>query len=47
MPIPPLGKQTEIANHISAIRQQVQNLQDKSKLALQLANEEIGQLLLN
>ena len=47
MPMPPIEKQTEIANHISAIRQQAQTLKDKSKLALQQANIEIENLLLN
>lgn len=47
IPMPPLEKQIEIANHISAIRQEAQTLKDKSKLALQLANEEIEQLLIN
>jgi restriction endonuclease S subunit len=47
IPVPPLEKQIEIANHISAIRQQAQALKDKSKLALQQANIEIENLLLN
>lgn len=47
IPVPSLAKQTEIANYISEIRQQAQTLKDKSKLALQKANEEIEELLLN
>ena len=47
IPIPPIEKQIEIANHITQIRQQAQALKDKSKLALQKANEEIENLLLN
>jgi type I restriction enzyme S subunit len=47
VPIPPLEKQIEIANHITGIRKQAQSLKDKTKLALQKANEEIENLLLN
>ena len=47
IPLPPLEKQIEIANHISKIRQQAQELKDKTKLALQQANQEIENLLLN
>lgn len=47
IPTPPLEKQIEIANHISKIRQQAQELKDKTKLALQQANQEIENLLLN
>ncbi|MBC5838248.1 restriction endonuclease subunit S [Flavobacterium muglaense] len=47
IPVPPLKKQIEIANHITQIRQQAQELKDKTKKALQLANQEIENLLLN
>ena len=47
IPTPPLEKQIEISNHISKIRQQAQELKDKTKLALQQANQEIENLLLN
>jgi len=47
IPTPPLEKQIEISNHISKIRQQAQELKDKTKVALQKANEEIENLLLN
>ena len=47
IPVPPLEKQIEIADHISKIRQQAQELKDKTKLALQQANQEIENLLLN
>ena len=47
IPVPPLKKQMEIANHITQIRRQAQKLKDKTKMALQLANQEIENLLLN
>lgn len=47
IPIPPIEKQIEIANHITGIRQEAQALKDKTKLALQKANEKIENLLLN
>ena len=46
IPIPPLSKQQEIAAHISAIRQQAQQLKDKTKLALAQANAAIEEILL-
>ncbi len=46
IPLPPLAKQTEIANHITKIRQKAQSLKDKSNLALQQANKEIEHILL-
>lgn len=46
IPTPPIEKQLEIANYITAIRQDAQTLKDKTKLALQQANEEIEKLLL-
>ena len=47
IPVPPLKKQIKIANHITQIRKQAQELKDKTKMALQLANQEIENLLLN
>lgn len=47
IPVPPIEKQLEIANHITQIRRQAQELKDKTKMALQLANQEIENLLLN
>lgn len=47
IPVPPIVKQLEIANHITQIRRQAQELKDKTKMALQLANQEIENLLLN
>ena len=46
IPVPPIVKQIEIANHITEIRKQAQALKDKTKIALQKANEEIENLLL-
>lgn len=46
IPIPPIEKQLEIANYITAIRQEAQTLKDKTKLALRKANEDIEKLLL-
>ena len=45
--IPPLEKQLEIAEHISAIRKQAQDLKDQTKLLLEKANKEIEDILLN
>jgi restriction endonuclease S subunit len=47
IPVPPIEKQIEIANHITGIRKQAQSLKDKATLALQQANVEIEKLLLN
>ena len=44
--IPPLDKQKEIANHITDIRQQAQQLKDKTKELLKKASEEIEKSLL-
>ncbi len=46
IPLPPLDKQKEIANHITGIRQQAQVLKDKTKEALKKASEEIEKILL-
>ena len=40
-------KQLEIAEHISAIRKQAQDLKDQTKLLLEKANKEIEDILLN
>ena len=47
IPVPPIKKQIEIANHITQIRRQAQELKDKTKKVLKLANQEIENLLLN
>lgn len=47
IPIPPLDKQQEIADHITAIRQQAQQLKDKTKDLLAKASSEIEEILLN
>ena len=46
IPIPPLDKQKEIADHITSIRQQAQQLKDKTKEALAQANQQIEKILL-
>jgi len=46
IPVPPLEKQKEIADHITGIRQQAQELKDKTKEALRKAGEEIEKILL-
>jgi type I restriction enzyme S subunit len=45
--VPPFSKQLEIAEHISAIRKQAQDLKDQTKLLLEKANKEIEDILLN
>jgi restriction endonuclease S subunit len=47
IPIPPLNKQKEITNHISAIRKQAQKLKDQISEALNEASKEIENILLN
>lgn len=47
IPLPPLKKQKEIADHITAIRQQAQQLKDKTKVALAMAGKQIENILLN
>jgi restriction endonuclease S subunit len=47
IPVPPLDKQKEIAKHITDIRQQAQQLKDKTKELLKKASEEIEEILLN
>ncbi len=46
IPVPPLDKQKEIAKHITDIRQQAQQLKDKTKELLKTASEEIEKILL-
>jgi len=45
--VPPLDKQKEIADHITNIRQQAQQLNDRTKQLLKKASEEIEEILLN
>jgi len=45
--VPPLSKQKEIADHITAIRQQARQLKEKTKEALDGASREIENILLN
>ncbi|SDC69245.1 restriction endonuclease subunit S [Williamwhitmania taraxaci] len=47
VPVPPLDKQKEIADHITGIRKQAQQLKDKTKELLKKASEEIEEILLN
>lgn len=47
IPVPPLDKQKEIAEHITGIRQQAQQLKDKTTELLKKASEEIERILLN
>jgi restriction endonuclease S subunit len=47
IPVPPLDKQKEIAEHITDIRNQAQALKDKTKDLLKKASEEIEMILLN
>lgn len=47
IPIPPLDKQKEIAEHITGIRQQAGQLKDQATEILKKASEEIEEMLLN
>lgn len=47
IPVPPLAKQKEIADHITNIRNQAQSLKDKTKDLLKKASAEIEEILLN
>ena len=47
IPVPPIEKQNEIAEHISAIRKQAKELKNQNKILMQKANEEIENLILN
>jgi type I restriction enzyme S subunit len=46
IPVPPLSKQQEIADHITGIRQQAQQLKDKTSELLKQASGEIENILL-
>jgi restriction endonuclease S subunit len=46
IPVPPLEKQKEIAEHITNIRQRAQQLKDKTSELLKNASEEIEEVLL-
>jgi len=46
IPVPNIDKQTKIANHITDIRQQAQQLKDKTKELLKKASEEIEKILI-
>jgi len=45
--VPPIDKQKEIADHITGIRQQAQQLKDKTKEDLKKASEEIEKILVS
>ncbi|MDP3683370.1 MAG: restriction endonuclease subunit S, partial [Ignavibacteria bacterium] len=45
--LPPLAKQKEIAEHITDIRKQAQQLKDKTKEAMEKAGKEIERILLS
>lgn len=47
VPFPPLNKQKEIAEHITSIRQQAQQLKDKTNELLKKASGDIEEILLN
>ena len=44
--LPPLDKQEEIANHISELRQQAKSLQEEGKRILELAKQEVEQMII-
>jgi len=46
IPLPPLSKQKEIADHITRIRQEAQKLKEKTKEAMEKASREIEKILL-
>lgn len=46
IPLPPLTKQQEIANHIYAIRQQAKQLQEEGKAILENAKKEVEQMII-
>lgn len=47
IPVPPLDKQKEIAEHITGIREQAKQLKDKTAELLKKASEDIEEILLN
>lgn len=46
IPLPPLNKQQEIADHIYALRQQAKNLQEEGNTILENAKREIEQMIM-
>lgn len=46
IPLPPLAKQQEIANHIYSIRQQAKQLQEEGKTILENAKKEVEQMII-
>lgn len=46
IPLPPLAKQQEIADHITALRHQAVQLQQEGKEALEKAKQEVEQMIL-
>lgn len=46
VPLPPLAKQQEIANHIYGIRQQAKQLQEEGKTILENAKKEVEQMII-
>ena len=47
IPLPPIVKQKDIANHIYAIRQQAKQLQEEGKTILETAKKEVEQMILS
>ena len=46
IPLPPLEKQTEIADHISALRLQAKQLQHEARVELERAKSEVERMIL-
>ena len=46
IPVPLLDKQKELAEHITSLRQQAQQLKDKTNELLKKASEEIEEILI-
>lgn len=46
IPLPPMAKQQEIADHITALRHQAAQLQQEGKEALEKAKQEVEQMIL-
>lgn len=46
LPLPPKEKQVEIANHVYALRQQAKTLQEEGKRILELAKQEVEQMIM-
>lgn len=46
IPLPPMAKQQEIADHITALHHQAAQLQQEGKEALEKAKQEVGQMIL-